>query len=208
MHIIDKLQDSIKEASYDKEHRIYMTQSMMQVCQFDKVKEWYIGNKIPMSNPNPKSNDALFFNKDSSFFIEFKNGKIDNRVNFEINKKIYDSMFILFDLKYCAVNGEVVDSISYSREHMEYILVYNEAEYVKNGATSQTNEGIKRQENSSRLQAPHRTRLYKTMRGLAKKELILFGLDQFKNYIFKDVHTYTEVEFQKNFIDKYDGGVQ
>lgn len=206
MHIIDEMQDSIKEASYDKEHTEYMTESMMQVCQFDKVKEWYIANKIPMSNPNPKSNDALYFHDDKSFFIEFKNGKIDSRVNFEINKKIYDSMFILFDLKYCDEIGKTVDSISYTRENMEYILVYNETQYEENKDTPQGKEGLARQESRSLSQSAHRTQLYKAMRGLANKELILFGLDQFKNYLFKDVHTYTESEFQKNFIEKYDGG--
>lgn len=208
MHIIDEMQDSIKEASYDKEHTEYMTESMMQVCQFDKVKEWYIANKIPLANPNPKSNDALYFHDDASFFVEFKNGKIDNRVNFEINKKIYDSMFILFDLKYCDKRGDMVDSVSYTREHMEYILVYNEEQYKKSGDTTQGKEGLARQESRDSSQSPHRTQLYKAMRHLAKKELILFGLDQFKNYLFKDVHTYTETEFHKNFIEKYDGGLQ
>lgn len=208
MHIIDEMQDSIKEASYDKEHTEYMTESTMQVCQFDKVKEWYIANKIPLANPNPKSNDALYFHDEAVFFMEFKNGKIDNRVNFEINKKIYDSMFILFDLKYCDKKGNNVDSVSYTRKNMEYILVYNEEQYKKSGDTSQGKEGINRQKSRNSSQSSHRTQLYKAVRNLANKELILFGLDQFKNYLFKDVHTYTEEEFQKNFIKKYDKELQ
>lgn len=67
-----------------------------------------------MANPTPKSNDALYFDKDECFFIEFKNGRITSEVNFEF---------------------------------------------------------------------------------------ILFGLDQFGNYLFKNVYTFTEEEFQQKFVD-------
>ena len=40
------------------------------------------------------------------------------------------------------------------------------------------------------------------MRGLAKEEFILFGLDQFKNYLFRNVYTYTEKEFEQEFVKK------
>ena len=123
MHIIDEKVSTLKETSYDKEHTVYMTESNLKVCNFDDVKDWYVENKVPLSNPNPKSNDALFFEEKECFFIEFKNGKIDSRVNFELNKKIYDSLFILFDLEYLDKNEEKVNSISYTREHMNYILV-------------------------------------------------------------------------------------
>lgn len=53
--------------------------------------------------------DVLFFGNDECFFIEFKNGKIDNKVNFELNKEIYDSLFILFDLNYKDKNGDLVN---------------------------------------------------------------------------------------------------
>ena len=200
MHIIDEKIDTLKETSYDKENNTYMVESNLLVCSFDKVKEWYIENKIPYTNPNPKSNDALFFGEDTCFFIEFKNGKIDNRVNFELNKKIYDSLFILFDLHYKDKNGELVNSISYTRNHMNYILVYNEEKYAEAGPTAQTKEGLKRQEESRVTTSKHRDKLFSTMRKLAKEELIKFGLDQFENYLFKEVHTYTVKDFEENFI--------
>lgn len=200
MHKIDELQSSLEETSYDQDHGEYMTHSQMQVCAFDKVKEWYVSEKIPKANPNPKSNDALYFGKEGCFFIEFKNGKISNEVNYEINKKIYDSLFLLFDLKYQDKNGKMVDSISYTRDFMTYILVYNEENYLKFGPTRQGKEGEKRQRGV--LQSYYRDKLFKTMRGLAKEEFILFGLDQFKNYLFKDVYTYTEKEFEQKFVKK------
>ena len=81
---------------------------------------------------------------------------------------------------------------------MSYILVYNEEKYLEIGPTRQTNEGIKRQQDASK--SLHRNQLYKTMRRLAGEELILFGLDQFVNYLFKSVHTYTEKEFMEKVV--------
>ena len=198
MHIIDEKQSSLEEVSYDNENDIYMSNSQMQVCSFDKVKEWYVSEKIPLANPNPKSNDALYFGENECYFIEFKNGKITNQVNFEINKKIYDSLFILFDLEYRDKKGNLVNSISYTRSSMTYILVYNEENSLNSRPTRQTEEGKNRQQEVS--SSRHRNELYKTMRKLAKEEFILFGLDQFENYLFKKVHTYTEKEFEQNFV--------
>lgn len=198
MHIIDKLQSSLEETSYDKDNGTYMVHSQMQVCSFDKVKEWYVSERASLANPNPKSNDALYFGEEECFFIEFKNGRISNEVNFEINKKIYDSLFILFDLEYKDKKGKLVNSISYTRSAMTYILVYNEENYSKYGTTRQTIEGEKRQQEASK--SHHRNKLYKTIRKLANEEFILFGLDQFKNYLFKNVHTYTEKEFEQKFV--------
>lgn len=178
-----------------------MVDCNLLVCSFDKVKEWYVENHVPFAKPNPKSNDVLFFGKNECFFIEFKNGKIDSRVNFELNKKIYDSLFILFDLGYVDKNGEKVASISYSQKYMNYIFVYNEEKYIETKQTRQTIEGFERQKvevtNSS-----YRDKLFSTMRKLGNEELIKFGLDQFKKYLFKEVHTYTVKEFEDNFIKK------
>ena len=197
-HIIDELECTLEKASLDEDNGIPMVNSQLMVCSFDKVKEWYVSERVPLANPNPKSNDALYFGEEECFFIEFKNGKISNEVNFEINKKIYDSLFILFDLEYRDKKGNLVNSISYTRSRMTYILVYNEENYAKFGATRQTKEGIERQKNISA--SHHRSELYKAMRKLANEEFILFGLDQFKNYLFKNVYTYTEKEFEQKFL--------
>lgn len=44
------------------------------------------------------------------------------------------------------------------------------------------------------------------MRRLAKEEFVLFGLDQFKNYLFKNVCTYTEKEFEQKFVSSCRAG--
>ena len=89
MHIIDELQCTLEETSLD--NGTPMVSSSLMVCSFDKVKEWYVSKRVPYANPNPKSNDALFFGEQESFFIEFKNGRITDVDNYDINKKIYDS---------------------------------------------------------------------------------------------------------------------
>lgn len=100
-----------------------------------------------------------------------------------------------------------MNSISYTRKNMIYILVYNKENYRKFGQTRQTKDGIDRQKarlqdsNGGISQSYYRDQLYKTTRRLAKEEFILFGLDQFKNYLFKNVYTFTEEEFQQNFIN-------
>lgn len=203
MHIIDELQSTLEEVSYDDSNKISMVENQLKVCSFDQVKMWYVRNKIPCAKPNPKSNDALFFDNNGGCFIEFKNGRITNEVNYEINKKIYDSLFILFDLKYKDKKGNLVDSISYSRENMSYILVYNENNYSDSEQTKQTKAGIARQREISL--SPHRAKLYGSVRKLAKEEFILFGLDQFKNYLFKNVYTYTQKEFEESLSLKLSG---
>lgn len=202
LHIIDERNSTLKDTSYDEDNNVYMVDCELEVCSFDDVKEWYVKNRIPLAKPNPKSNDALFFDKEEGFFIEFKNGKINNAVNFELNKKIYDSLLMLFDLGYVDSNEREVDSISYTRENMNYILVYNEEKYLQVGATRQTKEGFDRQKVEVTA-SKHRDLLFSTVKKLANDELIKFGLDQFRNYLFKNVHTYTVKEFEENFINKY-----
>lgn len=206
MHLIEEKTSTLKEVSFDEEHDEYMVESDLQVCWFDKVKEWYVKNKIPLANPNPKSNDALFFGEKESYFIEFKNGRINNTVNYEIIKKIYDSLFILFDLNYEDKEANKVDSISYTRANMNYILVYNEERYAEAGPTRQTQEGIERQKSRVNI-SPHRDKLYSTIRKLGNQTFIKFGLDQFENYFFKNVYTYTVDEFQKEFVGKQNVGL-
>ena len=67
---------TFKETSYDKDGKEprYMTNSEIQVINFDKVKNWYIKDMFLSSTPC--SNDALYIGKDNKiFFVEFKKTK-------------------------------------------------------------------------------------------------------------------------------------
>ena len=114
-------------------------------------------------------------------FVEFKNGFMDAKKKFDVRKKIYDSVIILTDILNLG--------ISKLRDQMEYVLVYNE----------NINEDEKEILQKKSYVQPSKAydSLAKGIFGMAKKEYVCFGVDIFKNYCFKDVHTYTEKEFEE-----------
>jgi hypothetical protein len=63
-------------------------------------------------------------------------------------------------------------NISFTRKNLDYILVYNE----KKNSKSEIVAHIAKK---------------------AKTEQIKYGLERFKKYFFKEVHTYTEKEFEE-----------
>lgn len=165
---------------HDKNHIQYMTKSERTAVNFDGVKEEYIKNLSLIEVP--KSNDALFMSKDNKLiFVEFKNGFMDAKKKFDVRKKIYDSVIILTDILNLG--------ISKLRDQMEYVLVYNE----------NINEDEKDILQKKSYVQPSKAydSLAKGIFGMAKKEYVCFGVDIFKNYCFKDVHTYTEKEFEE-----------
>lgn len=157
---------TLKETSKDKnnnESEEFMTSSKLEAINFDGVKDDYIKNLH--LKENPRSNDALFItDKGHPIFIEFKNGYMDNKKEFDVRGKIYDSMSIFTDI--------VNKGISFTREHLDYILVYNEKKNSKSEIV---------------------THIAKK----AKTEHIKYGLERFKKFFFKEVHTYTEKEFEE-----------
>lgn len=161
---------NLKETSKDDhgDGKTYMTSCEYPAVNFDEVKDEYITG-LHISG-NPRSNDALLVTKDNkSFFIEFKNGYMDNKKIFDVKGKIYESLPILTDI--------IGKGISYTRNELVYILVYN-------GAKNDPSTDIK-----------------KHIASKAKAELIRFDLERFKNFFFKEVHTYTETEFDNFLIE-------
>lgn len=175
---------TLKETSVDKRdsnNYICMTESNRPVVSFDLVKEKYTEN-LRLSSV-PKSNDALFDDENGKLiFVEFKNGYIDSKKQFDIRKKIYDSTLIFSDI--------VSAGISNLRQCMEYVLVYNE---IANAA----NPDISDKKANYVQESAFFDRFAKTMGRLAKDEYVGFGVKMFENYCFKKVHTYTEREFEK-----------
>lgn len=182
--IFKKNMSTFKETSYDKdgEKPGYMTDSQIQVINFDKVKDCYIKN-LALSN-TPCSNDALYFGKDNKiFFVEFKNGVLDERPrrNFNICKKIYDSLLIFNDI--------VNKNISFCRENLYFILVYNESKNRREACRTEQEESSK-------------AIISKKIHKKAKKKFVRFGLDRFEKLYFKEVFTYTESEFEDAFLSQ------
>ena len=84
-----------------------------------------------------------------------------------VKDKIRDSLLILFDL--------TKENISYSRKNIIFILVYNQS---KNPLDS-------------------RQKINQHFSSKAGAEVIRFDLEKYQTLFFKEVHTYTEEEFEK-----------
>ena len=180
--IFESNRSTLKETSLDKDKHYYMVDSLLEVIDFDKVKENYIsGIKL---EEIPKSCDAFYKKDDKLFFIEFKNGKV---LTFDIRKKIYDSILIFNDIVKC--------NICDTRKEIEFILVYNE-EVNKNNKECKEFPGKKIQESKSFK------KISDSFSKLGNKEILKFKLGDFQNYLLKDLHTYTENEFQEKFLNK------
>ena len=155
--------------------------SAIPAVDFDAVKEEY-AKELHLSTM-PASNDALLEDGQGNLvFVEFKNCKITKNLQYEIRKKIYDSCLIFSDL--------TSETLSYMRKNMDYILVYNESENLRN-----TDDKSIEAKNKTVQQSPSQDLLAKTIIGYSGKEFIHFGLNKFKTYCFRDVHSYTETEF-------------
>lgn len=178
---------TLKETSRDNHDNTdcYMTESTLAAINFDRVKDEYI--KDLKLCENPKSNDALFICPDGKpVFIEFKNGFMDNGKCFDVRGKVFDSMLIFTDI--------VDKCIEYTRNNMDYILVYNEE---KNTESTAEDPSKYIQESKSRDQ------IGKRLMKLGGDYHIKFGLERFKKYCFQNVFTYTEDEFRTHFVNHF-----
>jgi len=111
----------LKETSFSKINKYYMTDSIITVINFDSVKDKYIKN-LSLSE-TPKSNDALYIHNNSEmYFIEFKSGDVAGEI-YNVRLKIFDSLLILTDI--------INKGISFTRQNLTYILVYNEEKNSK-----------------------------------------------------------------------------
>ena len=186
---------TLKQTSKDDNNEEYMTESQIKVINFDSVG----GDKYTRNNNlsiQLKTNDVLFLHNDERYtFIEFKNGKLldkSNRIDIkklkDIELKILNSMFVLGDIE-----GKSLNTL---KEITNYILVYNEEKNSPNEKNSISEIGNYFVNQGSNLSIVENT--------FEKDEIICFGLEKFKNYCFKNVHTYSKEEFEEKFVRKYE----
>ena len=169
---------TLKELSKDdsdNENIEYVTDSMLVATNFDLVKRLYT-NSLGLSEEVVSSADALVETNDSIALIEFKNGTVVNR---EIKDKARDSLLILCDI--------IEKEISYTRKYLDFVLVYNES---KNPLPNQYTKGVVR-DSSSRLNISK----YFLQKG--KEEIVLYDLNRYKGIYFREIHTYTQEEFEE-----------
>jgi len=77
----------MKDISWDSSNKVALVDIMEQFhCYDDIVQKFYQGEKLDKKTEdqrhieNPRSPDMILFKEDFIFFIEFKNGKIDEKV--------------------------------------------------------------------------------------------------------------------------------
>lgn len=157
----------------------FMTESQTEAVNFDEFKTKY-ANNLRLSEECAASADALLQTNTGLAFVEFKNGKVNNR---NVKDKIRDSLLLFCDF--------TDRTISYTREHVDFIVVYNEE---KNPLPNQ----YKKQTNAD---APSRTEISRYFLGKGNQKLILFDLERYQHLYFRKVHTYTKEQFE-NYIEK------
>ena len=184
---------TLEQTSEDDNNGEHMTKSQLKVINFDSVggKKYTRNNNLSIQL---KTNDVLFLHNDERYtFIEFKNGKLldkSNRIDIkklkDIELKILNSMFVLGDIE-----GKSLNTL---KEITNYILVYNEDKNLPNEKNSISEIGNYFVNQGSSLSVGENT--------LDKDEIICFGLEKFKDYCFKNVHTYSKEEFEEKFVKR------
>lgn len=177
---------TLKETSLDDGsiEESYMTDAGNPVIHFDKVKEAYVRNLNPKPQYEPRSIDALYIgNGEKVSFIEFKNGKMSNSQIYGVYQKIYESLLI-----FCDMTGE---NISFCRENAEFILVYNKEKNREAGREKEENH-IQTSES--------RAEIGRILSRKGKKNFVRFGMEKFERLYFRKVFTYTEEEFEREFV--------
>lgn len=180
--INDFKKTTLKETSFDPQNEEYMTQSTLEVINFDNLKVEFFQQIDNVTERMFCSNDALFlYNKNEIYMIEFKNGIIDQKTIYNLFWKNFDSILIYmhYDIR----------DIKQIKNNLNYILVYNQE---KNSNIPGTGQSIS--------QSNSRNQFGKSLAKKAKKEFIQFGLGYFKDYIFKDVYTLNESQFENRFL--------
>lgn len=159
----------------DKNNVQYMTKSRLRVIDFDEVKRRYT-NAQGLSEDCVTSVDAIVQFGDHIIFVEFKNGKVNNR---NIKDKARDSLLL-----FSGITGE---SIAYTQQKVDFIVVYN---LEKNPHPNQLKK-------EKLQQSPSRIAIGSHFTCKAKKELILFDLERYEKIYFRKVHTYSKEQFEE-----------
>lgn len=118
IHTLKKTSQYKKEID-GKKYKKYMTDSQLEVVNFDCFKGWYLNNLHKTGYPTSyklKSVDALYIsNAETLIFIEFKSGNIKES---DIRRKVSDSVMIYLDYRN--------EKLSTFRTRADFILVCSE----------------------------------------------------------------------------------
>lgn len=176
--ILNDRKSTLKETSKDDSdindiH--YMTSSVLDAVNFDLVKRCYV-NELGLSEDVATSVDAIVSFADRISFVEFKNGRVNNR---NIKDKARDSLLIFLEI--------IRKNIAYSRKYIDFIVVYN---LEKNPFPNQAKKNCLQD-------TPSRISIADHFMEKARKELIRFDLERYEKLYFRKVHTYSAEKYEK-----------
>jgi hypothetical protein len=178
--MLDKFSDTLQKTSKDRNNKEYMTFCQQDVVNVDSLKN-YLTKELSLPE-EPKSCDALYLTPEKELFlIEFKNGKLIDEKNHDLNEKIFESLLI--------VSEKISETIGFMRENISFILVYNKNKLHRKIQKGNENTGVRRVDNH----------IFRK----AHDHLIRFELRRFKKLYFKDVFTYSTEEFESEFVSRY-----
>ena len=106
------LRETSKDTS-DPNDIQYMTSLETEVVNFDLAKRHY-ANGFGLSEEVVTSVDAIVPFENGILFVEFKNGKVNNR---EIKDKARDSLLIFLEI--------IGEDLAFSRGNIDFVVVYN-----------------------------------------------------------------------------------
>lgn len=186
---ISNLFSDFSKTSYDDNNKEIFIDSNDRCIDFDKVKEYYFKkhntkHQIIHERKNHgskyiymreySSNDAVKVFNGMDYFIEFKNQ--DKPKMSKIYSKIKDSLLIYMDI--------FDENLSYTRENLGYILVYNPKKDINDKS------GLGQYEEYDKLQ--------NKFKSLAKEKVDKFGLkSNLEEFYFKDVIVLSKNEFER-----------
>lgn len=169
--------ESLKETSKDDSDPNdiqYMTSAETEAVNFDLVKRLYV-NGFGLSEEVATSVDAIVPLEDGILFVEFKNGKVNNR---NIKDKARDSLLIFLEI--------IGENIAFSRSNIDLVVVYN---LEKNPLPRQVQKG-------QLQETPSRVSIADHFMKKAKKEFICFDLERYERLYFRNIHTYSRERFE------------
>ena len=173
---VSNLHDVSKDTSVNP--IVYMTASTKQCFSFDDIKRDFTkNNKI---SQQPCSADALFVNDKGDYiaFIEFKNGTLGTKEVFKIYEKMYCCSIILSNI--------IKKPTDFIKDNIDFYIVYN-GEKNSVGITPSKSRDV----------------IAKSVYRLAKKNMVDFNVEQFERFLYRKVYTYTEKEFEQEFVKNY-----
>lgn len=171
---IESLKITSKDDS-DLDNIQYMTSSETEVINFDLVKRRYV-NGLGLSEDAIASVDAILPLEDKILFVEFKNGKVNNR---NIKDKARDSLLVFLEI--------IGRDIAFSRSNIDFVVVYNRE---KNPLPRQVQKG-------QFQETPSRVSIANHIMEKAKRKFIAFDLERYEKLYFRNIHTYDEEKFEE-----------